>query len=211
MTSCDRDLEHTPDVQGVCLGHSPYQKGAFAKESPSTRSMTLWIAALAIFASLIILGGTVWREWVARDVQVRETNAALVNLASSLLQNADDTIELADTVLIGVVERLEADGTSPAAVARLDQLLAARVTALPRVRDFTVLGEDGNWLATSMAAKGSNNADRPYFQHHLNLPKGGLFIGPLIRSRSTGRWTITVSRRFEHGGWPIRRRRRRAD
>ena len=159
--------------------------------------MVLWIVAVAILATLMIVGSTIWREWIARDVQVPETNAALVNLASSLLQNAEDTIELADTVLIEDVERLEVDGTSPAALARLDRLLAAQVRALPRVRDFIVFGEDGRWLATSMTEKGSKDADRSYFQHHLNLPDRGLFIGPLIRSRSTGRWTITVSRRFD--------------
>ena len=159
--------------------------------------MTFGIAALAVFVSLILLGGTLWREWVARDVQVRETNGFLVNLASSLLQNADDTIELADTVLVGLVERLEADGTSPAALARLDLLLASQVRVLPRIRDFIVFGGDGNWLATSMTVKGSKDADRSYFQHHLDLPDRGPFIGPLIQSRSTGRWTITVSRRFE--------------
>ena len=193
------NTQHASNLQNANLGHSPRCNGALAGWSPAARSATLWVAALAMFASLVVIGGTIWRDWVARDVQVHETNAALVNLASSLLQNADDTIELADTVLAGLVERLEADGTSPATLTRLNRLLITQVRALPRVRDFTVLGEDGNRIATSMAAKGVNDADRAYFQHHVKLPDGGPFIGPLIRSRSTGRWTITVSRRFEHG------------
>ena len=46
-----------------------------------------------------------WREWVAHDQQVQETTTALANLASSLVQHAEDTIEVADTALVGIVER----------------------------------------------------------------------------------------------------------
>ena len=47
-------------------------------------------------------------------------------------------------------------------------------------------------------AEGHNNADRSYFQHHFRLPDRGPFIAPPFRSRSSGRWTVTVSRRFQH-------------
>jgi len=36
-----------------------------------------------------------------------------------MARQADDTIKQADTALVGIVERIEHDGTEPAAVARL--------------------------------------------------------------------------------------------
>lgn len=151
-----------------------------------------------MLACISLFGLEGWRDWVAHDQQLRETRTSLVNLATSLIQNADDTIEMADGVLIGIVERLQVDGTGPAALARLGTLLRTRTAVSPRLRDFIIFGENGDWLATSMPALGVNDADRVYFRHHLEDPSENLFIGPTIRSRSTGLWTITVSHRFNH-------------
>jgi diguanylate cyclase (GGDEF)-like protein len=54
-----------------------------------------------------------------------------------------------------------------------------------------------------MSSKGDfsahvNSADRRFFLHHRDNPSHDIFIGPPIRSRSTGEWVLTVSRRFEN-------------
>lgn len=162
------------------------------------RSLPQRTVILVALACVSLLGLEGWREWLAYGQQLHETKTSLTNLASSLTQHAEDTMELADTALLGVVERLEVDGVSPAALTRLGGVLRARVQATPRIRDFIVFGEDGSWLATSMPALGTNDGDRAYFQHHRDDPARTPFIGPPIRSRSSGRWTITVSRRFQH-------------
>ena len=159
------------------------------------------VAPTIVFVTLtcaVLLGFGIWREWAARETQLHDTTTSLANLASSLMQHAEDTVDLADTVLLDLVERLQVDGTSPAALARLDTLLAAKVRALPRMREVTVHGEDGRWLATSLAAKGGDNTRREYFTHHQTGPDTGAFVGPSIIDRGTGRRTITVSRRLRH-------------
>src|SRR3546814_6496864 len=40
------------------------------------------------------------------------------------------------------------------------------------------------------------SADRSYFQTHAEHPHAGLYIGPPLKSRITGQWTISVSRRY---------------
>ncbi len=162
------------------------------------RSLPQRTFILVALACLSLLGLEGWRVWLAYDQQLQETSTSLANLARSLTQHAEDTVELADTALLGMVERLEVGGTSPAALSRLEALLRARTASTPRIRDFIVFGEDGNWLATSMPAHGVNDSDRPYFQHHRDDPARGPFIGPPVHSRSSGRWTVTVSRRFQH-------------
>ncbi len=162
------------------------------------KSLPYLVVALIALASLALLGLVGWREWVAREVQLRETNTALVNLASSFSQHAEDAVNMTDAVLAGVVERLETDGTSPTALIRLNQLLGTQTAVLPLVREFVIYGEDGNSLASSMPTKGSNDADRLYFQRHRDLPDRGPQISPSFRSRSSGRWTVAVSRRFQN-------------
>jgi hypothetical protein len=144
-----------------------------------------------------MLGLQGWSEWRAFTFQLRQTEVSLANLANSLAQHADSTIMAADAVLAGLVERLETDGTSPAALARLDRLLKARITGIPGLTDIIVLGADGRWLATSMPKNGGNFSDRDYFRHHHDDRDRGLFVGPPIQSRVTGRWIVTVSRRFQ--------------
>ena len=58
----------------------------------------------------------------------------------------------------------------------------------------------GRWLATSSGKfiKNANNADREYFIYHQNRDDGGLYIGKVIRSRTTGDLIIPVSRRFNN-------------
>ena len=163
-----------------------------------SRALPLQIAILAALVSITVLGYQGWREWRARETQVRETQTSLANLASSLSRHAEGTFEVAEAVLEGLVERLEADGTSPAAIARLDRLLAAQVAQVPRVRDLLVFGEDGNMIASSLPTRAGNVADRAYFLHHREFADRKTFIGPPLISRGVGRWALTLTRRFQH-------------
>src|SRR5580698_8165417 len=101
----------------------------FQRRSLAAGLSLLWPTVFIALGCLMMLGLQGWIEWEARAAQARETEASLVNLASSLTQNAEDTIEVADTALAGLVERLETDGTSPEALAHLDRKLAAQEAA----------------------------------------------------------------------------------
>ncbi len=156
----------------------------------------LWPAILVALACLMMLGLQGRTEWEARTAQVRATEASLVNLASALTQNAEDTIGVADTALTGIVGQLAANGTSPVALSNLDQTLKAQKVWFSRFRDISVIGNDGRWLATSLPVTIENLADRGYFRRHRDEPGLGLLLSPPAKSVVTGRWTVTVSRRF---------------
>jgi hypothetical protein len=111
-------------------------------------------ARLGIFIVLVcaaIAGFEAWQDYRARDRELAKIASTNTNLVRSVLQHAEDTIEMADTVLIGLQERLEADGMSAAAVTRLNQLLALAIKSLPRIKNMFVYGEDGRWLASTMS------------------------------------------------------------
>jgi len=142
-----------------------------------------------------------WNSWNARAVQLRQMGVATSNLARAMAQQADDTIKAADTALIGIVERVENDGAGPVAVARLRRLMAVRVAELSQLDGLHVYDANGDWVANTRPATvpNLNNADREYFIFHRTHEDRGPHIGVPVKSRTTGKLLIPVSRRINHG------------
>jgi diguanylate cyclase (GGDEF)-like protein/PAS domain S-box-containing protein len=156
-----------------------------------------WAAAFVALVCVAILGMSGWREWSSRQGRLNAAEVEMSNLARSMTQHAEDTIDLLDASILGVVVRLETDGTGQDSLSKLQKVLVARKAGLKRIRDLTIFDETGVRIATSGAA-GPNVSDRVYFRHHLQSPSRDAFIGPPARSRTTGDWMMTVSRRFNH-------------
>lgn len=162
------------------------------------------VAALAtgfvilVCVSLILVQG--WVTWRAREVQLMEAERAASNLARSVGQHAYDTIKGADTALVGLVERLEADSFTESNLDRIHSLLVNRVQELPQLHGLFVYDQDGRWVVNSQASlnKNANNSDREYFIYHQQHADRSPHIGPPIKSKSTGEWIVTVSRRFDN-------------
>ena len=146
--------------------------------------------------SLVFIDG--WRSWAARENQLHEMEVSTSNMARAIAQHADDTIKEADTALIGLSERVQADRTDPAALERLHALLVRRVAELPQLNGLFIYDENGRWLVNSQPSipSNANNSDRDYFIYHRTHLDDKPYVGLPIRSRSTGAWIITVSRRI---------------
>ena len=80
--------------------------------------LPLRAAAFVALTCATILGVSAWREWAARDSVLRGAETAMANVARSLTQHAEDSLDLLDSGVVGVVSRLEMDGTGPAAIGR---------------------------------------------------------------------------------------------
>jgi diguanylate cyclase (GGDEF)-like protein/PAS domain S-box-containing protein len=175
-------------------------KVSLGQRDAGPKRLPLVAAAFVVLVCVAILALSGWREWTLRDAALRNAEVDVANLARSLAQHAEDTFELADTILIGLVDRLETDGTSPPAIARLQDIIELRKATMGRVRGLFVYDETGRWLATSenVNLAAFNNSDRDYFKHHRDSPDRRPLIGNPIKSRSGGQWIITVSRRFNH-------------
>ncbi|MEW6640596.1 MAG: diguanylate cyclase [Pseudomonadota bacterium] len=158
----------------------------------------LLAAGFVALACLVILVLSGWREWDARNGYLANAETDLANLARSLIQHADDTFEIADNTLTVLVNQLELEGTSAAAMAKVQTFMARRNPA-QRVRGIFVYDDTGRWLATTERVadlSAFNNSDRDYFQQHKASPARGTLIGQPVHSRSGGQWIITASRRF---------------
>lgn len=70
---------------------------------------------------------------------------------------------------------------------------------MSQLNGLVIYDAHGNWLmsSTGQIPEGANSADRAFFLHHQEDPSHEILIGQPIRSRSTGDWVITVSRRFD--------------
>ncbi|BAN27434.1 probable sensor/response regulator hybrid (plasmid) [Caballeronia insecticola] len=157
--------------------------------------MTVFIIAVCV----LLIGTDVWRSLAARRVQLGEMTTAASNLARAMAQHANDTFKEADTTLIGMVERVEEEGTSPESLARVHRSLVSRVEQLPQLNGLFIYDKSGAWIVNSQPKLDQrfNNSDREYFEYHRTHTDQGPHIGPPVRSRSTGKWIVPVSRRID--------------
>jgi len=168
----------------------------FAQERPRSSARGLRVFVLVI--CLAILGLEGWRDWHDRGHEIDRIRAETLNLAKSLTQHAQDTFELADALLVDVVDRVETGGILPDAIARLDVFLVERVQPLQRIKALTIFGEDGTLLSSSLPGHRGrvNIGDLALFKHHRAATSSDWFVGPLIHDPLGGDWVLTISRRF---------------
>ncbi|SAK55603.1 multi-sensor hybrid histidine kinase [Caballeronia fortuita] len=165
----------------------------------SRHSLTFRMTLFIVVVCALLVGTDLWRSVAARRVQIDEMTTATSNLARAMAQHANDAFKEADTTLIGMVERVEEDGTSPQALARLHRSLVSRVEQLPQLNGLFIFDKTGTWLVNSQPSLNPhfNNSDREYFEYHRTHTDQGSHIGPPVRSRSTGKWIVPVSRRID--------------
>jgi diguanylate cyclase (GGDEF)-like protein/PAS domain S-box-containing protein len=159
------------------------------------RRLPLRAAAFVVLTCTAILGVSGWREWSSREALLRSGEAEMANLARSLTQHAEDSLDLLDSGVVGVVSRLEMDGTSPETIAKLRILLDARKKAIARIHSLGIIDDNGNWL-TSAGAVTSTLGDDEFFRHHQLSPKREAYVGHPVKSLLDGEWVVTLSRRF---------------
>jgi diguanylate cyclase (GGDEF)-like protein len=161
-------------------------------------SITFWATVFVTVVCLSLVGVDVWRSLNARSEQLLEKERQGANLARAMAQQADDTIKAADIALADIVERIESDGSSVRALARLQQQMRAQVANLPQLVGLFVYDESGSWIANSRAvvSQAYNNADREYFIYHRTHTERGPHVGLPVISRSSGKWIMPVSRRL---------------
>lgn len=151
---------------------------------------------LVIGCSLASL--TIWKVLSSRDRALEEVNVHGLNLTQALETYSEGIVRQSSLLLLGLVERLETEGSGPAQIQRLSALIKRQQPLMPQLSGITIYDRHGHWLMASNRPipVGANSTDRAYFIHHRDDPSREPFIGPPIRSRSNQEWVITVSRRF---------------
>lgn len=159
------------------------------------RRLPLRAAAFVVLTCTAILGISAWREWSAREAMLDDARTDATNLARSLTQHAEDSLELLDSSVIGVVSRLETDGSDPATIEKVLAILKSRKDAIERIYSLDIIGADGKWL-TSPGEVADTLSDDQFFRHHQMSESREPFVGGPVRSYVDGQWLVPLSRRF---------------
>ncbi|ATV17439.1 diguanylate cyclase [Pseudomonas avellanae] len=143
---------------------------------------------------------TVLKVLTSRDRALEAINVHGLNLTQALGTYSESIVRQSSLILLGIVERLEAEGSGPAQIQRLSALVKRQNPMMPQLSGITIYDNKGRWLMSSSRPipAGSNSSDRAYFIHHRDDPSHEIFIGPPIQSRSNLEWVITVSMRFNN-------------
>jgi diguanylate cyclase (GGDEF)-like protein len=184
----DSDIMNTPPSPAGTSAPIPRRRSL-------SRLAMIFLAAVCL--SLLAVQG--WSTYSAHETYLSEANRSTVNMARALADHAEASIDLVDTILSGVVERVE-DGEVTEEPARVHAFLADMVRRTPSLQGLFLYDAQGRWLLNSLAesAPGFNNADREYFIYHRTHTDRTAHVGDPVRSRSSGVWIIPVSRRLDH-------------
>jgi len=172
----------------------------FTAEQSVTKLKVRHVVSLLVAVCLSMTTIVAGEAWNSRQYHLHDKEVAMSNLAQTLSSQAQASIKQADTLLLTLVDRLENDGVAQERLPRLQRLLATQRSELRQLHGLFVYDEHGQWVANSNGADvpNANNADREYFIFHRDHPDRGPHIGPSIKSRSSGEWIMTVSRRVNH-------------
>lgn len=160
------------------------------------KAATISLVLLACFTASLVLA---WSLYHARALELANARIAASNTVLTLANQASSSFNVADTVLVSLVDKIEAEGWSELNVDRLRILMAKQMAHLPALQGLFVYDETGRWIANSAGRSfdGRNNADRAYFQYHKHTRDRGVHIGSPIIGRTSGAWVLPVSRRIE--------------
>ncbi|MGY5957091.1 sensor domain-containing diguanylate cyclase [Kosakonia sp. BK9b] len=167
---------------------------ALALNSSLGRSITFFMTGLLI-AGVVTFSWTLSRSW---ERAVLDAERSAINLSVSQARQAEDTILQAELVLRDVRRSLPAEGLTAIDFKQFDLYLAELKDRLPQLHGLFIYDPQGNMKATSFGKIPviSNNSDREYFIYHRRNGHGGIHLGHVIRSRSTGDLIIPVSLRI---------------
>jgi diguanylate cyclase (GGDEF)-like protein/PAS domain S-box-containing protein len=153
---------------------------------------------MVIAVWLAIIAGACWSLEHSRQAALRAARNDAANLAALLAQDVRARLDAWDMLLLGLTERLETDGVSAPAMARLTQDLTERARQSQGLHLVSVTDAGGRLLASSHPDRtgGLNLSERDYFIHHVSHPQGGRFLGRPVQSLYDGRWVVALSRRW---------------
>ncbi|MDD1039138.1 sensor domain-containing diguanylate cyclase, partial [Pseudomonas sp. TNT2022 ID609] len=173
---------------------------SFAPRRGRSASLFGLILSFMLVVVLLFVGIEGWRIWRDYRHAFASAHDAVTNLASATAQHAEDAIRQVDVVTAMLGERLEGDGLARMNISRLHRLLKQQAAMMPQVHGLFVYGSDGHWIVTDKTdtPTNANNADRDYFEYHRTHEDRGVFIGSVVKSRSTGDLIIPISRRLDN-------------
>src|ERR1700722_12812229 len=127
----------------------------FSRPGDGTRKQRLprgTMIALISILCITVIGRDLYQTWNGRAREIKDSEREVTNLAWSSAQQTEGAFRLANASLIGMVERLEADGTGSAQLERLRQWMAMHMSISPILQGLTVIDEAGFSIVNAQPA-----------------------------------------------------------
>lgn len=162
-----------------------------------TFTSSFWLKIFVAVICLAFAGLEGWRDWNERADELIRAEVEMKNLAKSLAQHAEDTFNLADAIIVDIVDRMERQGAAPDTARGMQGFLSDRIRTLQALKTVTIIGEDGLILSSSLPGHTSVSVkDQAFFNHHATSPDRKWFFGPIIMDPIGAEWVLTLSRRI---------------
>ncbi|GEM_PF-1764104 len=122
------------------------------------------------------------------------------NLSRVLEEHIFATVQSIDLVIRDVEGHLDPEDmmgeAGPARAERLHALLTSRLATVPQATGLNVVDRRGNFIYSAYdPVPRVNIADRYHFKRHAEDPRAGLVISPPLLARTTGKWSVVLTRR----------------
>ncbi|HEV2676728.1 MAG TPA: response regulator [Aliidongia sp.] len=164
--------------------------------------LTTIVGILVLFVCGALVLANVWEIQRDRTGQIDEAMSQARNLAHSIEQHANDTIQATTNILLATSEMVGAGGAESSQVARIRRFLEEQVAETPAIEGIAIFDETGNRIADSHATLSPEGKDqtvlREFFQFHRDHADPGIHIGSPIVGWRIQSWIIPVTRRLVH-------------
>ena len=159
-----------------------------------------WILGLLVCVCATLIGTEIWQLSQVYRADIEQTDIVSSNIARAMAEQAETTLQTADTVVAALVAQVEQEGTGPEALLRFYRLMSSLAVALPAIHEMGIVDSRGDAIAKSLKPNphGLNYAEREYFHYHATHADRGPFIGSRIQSKIDGTYSITVTRRINN-------------
>jgi diguanylate cyclase (GGDEF)-like protein len=177
--------------------------GAHAVISPApeqnSHSVTARVLLFIAIVSIALVALEAWSRSSAREDALSQSRIATANTARASAENVQNTFDVVDSIVWGLVERVTNDGIDAASRSRLHALAQATVGRSVELHGVYIYDQHGRVAADSWESRHPDDslAGQDGLAFHREHANGKVYIGHPIRSRAAGVWVLPVSRRID--------------
>jgi signal transduction histidine kinase/CheY-like chemotaxis protein len=159
--------------------------------------LRFWIVIVGVLVVAAFAASSAYDSWRSYGQVISSTNRELGNLAKTLAEQAEDTLQTSDLLLRNTVGWYESEHREPGPAA--NEKLAARVAGLSQVRELRIIDEHGIPRFQSRPTPGdtASLSDRAYFIAQRDHPHLGAVLSDPLITRTEHRAAIVMSRRLD--------------
>jgi PAS domain S-box-containing protein len=171
--------------------------GSLPADATRAARLRFWIITVGVLVFAAFAGSSAYDVWRSYEQDIAATHRELDNMAKTLAEQAEGSLQLADLLLRETVAWYTNERPTPDDAA--DAKLAARAAGLPQVREVRIIDEHGIPRFRSRALPGDDAslADRAYFIAHRDHPNLGVILSDPLVTQIERRPAVVMSRRLE--------------